>query len=63
MLVLDTLKKVVNEQYGNSPEDLLEKQILFILIDNTVPHFIDTLVSSINGKIKFIVSSLMYLNQ
>ena len=56
MLVLDTLKKVVNEQYGNSPEDLLEKQILFILIDNTVPHFIDTLVSSINGKIKFIKS-------
>ena len=53
MLVLDTLKKVINEQYGNSPEDLLEKQILFILIENTVPHFIDTLVSSINGKIKF----------
>ena len=56
MLILDTLKKVINEQYGNNPEQLLEKQLLFILIDNTMPQVIDTLISAINGEIKFIKS-------
>ena len=53
MLVLDTLKSIINEQFGNTPEELLEKHMMFMLIDNTIPHLIDTLVSSINGEIKF----------
>ena len=53
MLILDTLKLVINEQYDNSPESLIEKQILFMIIDNTMPYIIDTIVSSINGDIKF----------
>jgi len=53
MLVIDTLKKVINEQYGNSPDEYTEKQMLLILIDTSLPSIIDTLVSSINGEIKF----------
>ena len=56
MLILDTLKKHIDEQYGNNPEQLLEKQLLFILIENTMPQFIDTLISAINGEINFIKS-------
>ena len=54
MLVLDTLKSSINDQFGNTPEEILEKQMMLMLIDNTVPSLIDTLVSSINGEIKFI---------
>jgi hypothetical protein len=53
MLVIDTLKKVINEQYGNSPDEYTEKQMLLILINSSLPSIIDTLVSSINGEIKF----------
>jgi hypothetical protein len=56
MLILDTLKKHIDEQYGSNPEQLLEKQLLFILIENTMPQFIDTLISAINGEINFIKS-------
>ena len=52
MLILDTLTKVINEQYINS-ENSLDKQLLFMLIDSILPHMIDTLVSSINGDNKF----------
>jgi hypothetical protein len=58
MLILDTLKKYNNDQNCNYSEnnikDLLEKQLLFIFIDNTLPQLIDTIVSAINGKNKFI---------
>ena len=56
MLILDTLKKHIDEQYGNNPDQLLEKQLLFMLIENTMPQFIDTLISAINGEINFIKS-------
>ena len=54
MLILDTLKKVIDEQYGDNPEKLIEKQLLIMLINNTMPQYIDILISAINGKIKFI---------
>jgi len=53
MLVLDTFKKIIDEQYGNSPDDYLEKQLLLSIIDYTVSQFIDTLFSAINGEMTF----------
>ena len=49
MLVINTIKKYVNEQ--NTTSD--EKLALNIIIDNTLPHMIDGFVSAINGLLNF----------
>ena len=49
MLVLDTLTKIINE---NITDDL-EKQELLTLITILLPKIIDTVVSAINGHMKF----------
>jgi DNA mismatch repair ATPase MutS len=49
MLVINTIKKYVNEQ--NTTSD--EKLALNIIIDNTLPHIIDGFVSAINGLLNF----------
>ena len=61
MLILNTLKKLVNDQYSDlsttSPEIETERALLLMIIDHTVPNIINTLVSAINGDIKFSKSS------
>ena len=49
MLVLDTLTKIINENI----DDDLEKQELLTLITILLPKIIDTVVSAINGHMKF----------
>lgn len=49
MLVINTIKRIVNEQL-NTPE---EQMALTIIIDNTVPNIIDGFVSAINGLMNF----------
>ena len=49
MLVINTVKKIVNEQ-SNTPD---EKNALYTVIDSTLPHVIDGFVSAINGMMKF----------
>ena len=50
MLVLDTIKKLINDNIS----DELEKQELLIIVNSVLPGTIDTLVSAINGDIKFV---------
>jgi hypothetical protein len=58
MLIINTLKKYINEQNSNycenTEENLLEKKLLLMFIDNTLSQLIDTIVYAINGKNKFI---------
>jgi hypothetical protein len=49
MLVLDTIKKVINE----TVDDANDRMQLLAIVDLTMPHIIDTIVSAINGNIKF----------
>lgn len=49
MLVINTIKKCVNEQ-NTTPE---EKLALNIIIDNTLPHIIDGFINAINGLLNF----------
>jgi len=49
MLIINVIKKIVNEE-SNTYE---EKVALNIIIDNTLPLMIDGFVSAINGMMKF----------
>jgi len=49
MLVVNVIKKVVNEESSYCEE----KVALNIIIDNTLPHIIDGFVNAINGMMKF----------
>jgi hypothetical protein len=49
MLVISTIKKLVNETVSNNDE----KIALLLVIDNTVPYMIDGFIDAINGNIKF----------
>lgn len=50
MVIISSIKRIVNEQ-----EDTIEeKAALNIIIDNTLPILIDSMVSAINGAMKFI---------
>ena len=60
MIVLDTIKKLINENYNEvysettamSQEYEKQKQILLIIVEQTGPYIIDNLVLAINGKFK-----------
>ena len=58
MLIIDTIKRVINE----NTNDVEERIALMVIVDFTLPPLIDTLISAINGNLKFekkkIVSSL-----
>ena len=49
MLILDTLKKVITQNV-NDPQERIS---LMIIVDMTLPHVLDTLVTAINGGLKF----------
>lgn len=49
MLVINVIKKIVNEE-SNTDE---EKTALNVIIDNTLPLMIDGFISAINGMMKF----------
>jgi hypothetical protein len=50
MLVLDSIKKIVNTSvYLNDDE----RVTLIVIIDLTMPHVIDSIISAINGDMKF----------
>lgn len=49
MLVINIIKKYVNEQNGS--ED--DKKALNLIIDLTLPNIIDNLIKAINGEINF----------
>ena len=49
MLVIDTIKRVINE----TMDDEIERMNLIVIADMTLPTVIDTLVSAINGDLKF----------
>jgi uncharacterized protein YfkK (UPF0435 family) len=49
MLVINVIKKIVNEE-SNTDE---EKVALNVIIDITLPHVIDGFVDAINGMMKF----------
>jgi hypothetical protein len=49
MLIINTIKKIVNEQVNTSDE----KNALNIVITATLPDVIDGLISAINGAMKF----------
>ena len=49
MLVINTIKKYVNEQNAT----LQEKLALNIIIDNTLPYMIDGFIDAINGLLNF----------
>jgi translation initiation factor 2B subunit (eIF-2B alpha/beta/delta family) len=53
MLVINVIKKVVNEESSSDEE----KVALNIIIDNTLPHMIDGFVGAINGMMKFVKDS------
>ena len=53
MLIIDTIKKVINDTVGDNINDTEERIFLNTIVDLTVPPLIDTLVSAINGNIKF----------
>lgn len=58
MLIIDTIKRVINE----NTNDVEERMALMVIVDFTLPPLIDTLISAINGNLKFekkkIVSTL-----
>ena len=47
--ILDTIKRFINENITDSQDH----NILLIITNSTLPYFIDTLVSAINGNVKF----------
>jgi len=49
MLILDTIKKVINQNIN----DVQERMTLMMIVDMTLPQVLDTLVTAINGGIKF----------
>jgi hypothetical protein len=49
MLILDTIKKVINQNV-NDPQERIS---LMLIVDMTLPPMLDTLVSAINGGLKF----------
>ena len=49
MLILDTLKKVINQNVN----DAQERMSLMMIVDMTLPLVLDTLVTAINGGLKF----------
>jgi hypothetical protein len=49
MLVLDTLKKIINENVS----DESEKQQLILFVNITLPIILDSIISAINGNMKF----------
>ena len=49
MLVLDTLKKIINENVS----DESEKQQLILFVNITIPIILDSIISAINGNMKF----------
>lgn len=49
MLVINTIKRMVNDKIS-SDED---KIALNLIIDNTLPHIINSLIKAINGNMKF----------
>jgi len=49
MLVIDTIKKVINQNVI----DPKERISLMLIVDMTLPPMLDTLVSAINGGLKF----------
>jgi hypothetical protein len=54
MLVIDTIKRFINETINDSSD----KNNLLMIADLTLPTVIDTLVSAINGDIKFDVKKV-----
>ena len=51
MLVLDAIKKIVNYSSNLNQN---ERATLIVIIDLTIPHVIDTIITAINGDMKFI---------
>lgn len=49
MLILDTIKKIINQNVS----DVQERMSLMMIVDMTLPQVLDTLVSAVNGNIKF----------
>jgi len=49
MLILDTIKKVINQNV-NDPQERIS---LMLIVDMTLPPMLDTLVTAINGGLKF----------
>ena len=49
MLILDAIKKVINQNVS----DAQERISLMIIVDMTLPQVLDTLVTAINGDMKF----------
>jgi hypothetical protein len=49
MLILDAIKKYINQNVS----DVQERISLMIIVDMTLPKVLDTLVTAINGDIKF----------
>lgn len=49
MLVIDTIKRIINETIN----DESDRSNLLLIVDITLPTVIDTLVSAINGDLKF----------
>jgi len=49
MLILDTIKKVINQNV----DDVQERMMLMMIVNMTLPSVLDTLVTAINGDIKF----------
>ena len=49
MLIIDSIKKYINENVS----DVQERISLMIIVDMTLPQVLDTLVTAINGNIKF----------
>lgn len=54
MLVIDTIKRIINETIN----DELEKTNLLLIVDLTLPKVIDTIISAINGDLKFNVNKV-----
>ena len=55
MLIMDTIKKVINDTINNTEE----RMYINTIADLTLPPLIDTLVSAINGNIKFEKDKIM----
>jgi hypothetical protein len=49
MLVIDTIKRIINE----TVDDSSDRSNLLMIADITLPTVIDTLISAINGDLKF----------
>lgn len=49
MLVINTIKRMVNNEISSNED----KIALNLIIDNTLPHIINSLIYAINGNMKF----------